>query len=169
MKKVLMSLLLALVSLAASAQFEAGKTYLSTSLSGLDLTFGKQDKLRLGVDLTGGLFVADDWQLMAQAGYEHQRHFDQFLFGLGTRFHIEENGLYVGILGQYAHSCLEQQGDFDTVKIKDDHYFLLPEVGYTFFLNHYLTLEPALYYRLCLDDLVDSSKVGFRIGLGCYF
>ena len=161
MKKFLLSLLLALTALSASAQFETGKCYLNTSLSGLDLSFGKGDKLQLGVSASAGCFVVTDWLLLAQAGYEHQRHADQFQFGLGTRYHIEENGMYVGITAQYAHARKYCH--------KADHFFVVPEVGYTFFLNHYLTLEPALYYRVSLDDFVDASKVGLRLGFGYYF
>ena len=169
MKKILMSLLLALTALSASAQFETGKCYLNTSLTGLDLAFGKGDKLTLGVNASAGCFIVTDWMLLAQASYDHQRYADQFMFGMGTRYHIEENGMYVGVTAQYGHSSVEQQENFSTVKVKDDHFFVVPEVGYTFFLNHYLTLEPALYYRLSLDDFKDASKVGLRIGFGYYF
>ena len=43
------------------------------------------------------------------------------------------------------------------------------EVGYAFFLNRYLTVEPAIYYKMSLDDFSDKSTVGLRVGFGFYF
>ena len=43
------------------------------------------------------------------------------------------------------------------------------ELGYAFYLNHYITVEPALYYKMSLDDFSDKSTVGLKIGFGVYF
>ena len=40
---------------------------------------------------------------------------------------------------------------------------------YTFFLNHYLTIEPAVYYKMSLSHFGDNSTAGVRVGLGYYF
>ena len=46
---------------------------------------------------------------------------------------------------------------------------LTPEVGYAFFLGRNLTVEPAVYYDLSLDETSQYSKLGFKIGFGLYF
>ena len=43
------------------------------------------------------------------------------------------------------------------------------EIGYAFYLNHYLTVEPSVYYKMSMHDFSDNSSVGLRIGLGYYF
>ena len=43
------------------------------------------------------------------------------------------------------------------------------EVGYAFFLNRHVTIEPALYYKMSLHDFSGNSTVGLRIGFGYYF
>ena len=75
--------------------------------------------------------------------------------------HIEQNGLSLGALISYEHG--------HNYNWKTDNWFITPEIGYTFFLNQYLTIEPALYYKMSLNDFSDASTVGLRIGLGWYF
>jgi hypothetical protein len=42
------------------------------------------------------------------------------------------------------------------------------QVGYTFFLNKTITIEPELYYYQSLANHHDFSTIGFRIGIGLY-
>ncbi len=42
-------------------------------------------------------------------------------------------------------------------------------VGYTFYLNHYIAIEPQVFYKLSVNDFSQGSEVGTRIGLGFYF
>ncbi|MBR3514611.1 MAG: outer membrane beta-barrel protein [Bacteroidaceae bacterium] len=162
MKKTILGLLLALCTLSANAQFEAGKKYVNTSLSGLNLSYSKNTKFCFNLDATGGYFLADDWMVMGRLGYAHPgRHQDKFELGLGGRYYIEQNGLSLGALISYEHG--------HNYNWKTDNWFITPEIGYTFFLNQYLTIEPALYYKMSLNDFSDASTVGLRIGLGWYF
>ena len=46
---------------------------------------------------------------------------------------------------------------------------ICPEVGYTFFLNRFVTLEPSVYYNISLNNFSDGSKVGLRLGFGFFF
>ena len=71
MKKTILGLLLALCTLSANAQFEAGKKYVNTSLSGLNLSYSKNTKFCFNLDATGGYFLADDWMVMGRLGYAH--------------------------------------------------------------------------------------------------
>ena len=159
MKKSLLTLLLAVVSLSASAQFEKFTSYLNTSLTGLDLSYGKDQKLRFGMQATGGYFVADGWMVYGRFGYEHKyRGLDDVKLGAGMRYYIVENGLYMNMGLQYEHL----EPNFNYVQ-------LTPEVGYCFYLNHYVSIEPAVYYDLCLNKFSDGSKVGLKLGFGFYF
>ena len=40
------------------------------------------------------------------------------------------------------------------------------EVGYAFFINRTVTIEPAIYYDQSFKKHSDYSTVGFRIGIG---
>ena len=47
---------------------------------------------------------------------------------------------------------------------------LIPvELGYSFFINRFITLEPSVYYKMSLHDFSDNTSIGFRLGLGFYF
>ena len=43
------------------------------------------------------------------------------------------------------------------------------QLGYSFFLNRTVTIEPELYYNQSLKDHSDYSGFGLRIGFGIYF
>lgn len=162
MKKMILSLMMALMCLTASAQFEAGKTYVNASLAGLNLAYSKNTRFTVDLQLTGGYFLAQDWLVLGRIGYNHPgKHMDNFEIGAGGRYYIEQNGLSLGLMASYEH------GKNDDVKT--NHGYITPELGYTFFLNRYVTLEPALYYKMCLDDFSDASTVGLKVGVGIYF
>ena len=59
MKKIFIALLLAAVSLGASAQFEKGTKYVGASLTGLNISYSSGEKFGLGLEATGGYFFAD--------------------------------------------------------------------------------------------------------------
>ncbi|MCR4994626.1 MAG: outer membrane beta-barrel protein [Bacteroidales bacterium] len=169
MKKMILGCLLALCTLSANAQFEAGKKYVSLSSSSLGLSYSKNDKLRFDVGLKAGMFVERAWMVYALAEYNHKQlmyssfgdrkvYQDEVELGLGGRYYIEQNGLYVGLGLQYGHS--EQHFD---------NFYVAPEIGYVFFINEYLTIEPSLYYHMSLNDFADGSKVGLKLGMGFYF
>jgi len=163
MKKLVMGLVMALFAMTANAQFEAGKKYIGASVSGLNLSYSKQSKTTFDVNATIGTFVFDEWMLTGQLGYNHAHESNLFEIGLGWRYYIAQNGLYLGLGAMYAHG---DNGDGD---FKTDNFFVTPEVGYSFFINEYLTIEPAVYYRMSLNEFSDGSTVGLKIGLGYYF
>ena len=47
--------------------------------------------------------------------------------------------------------------------------YFTPEVGYCFYLNDHVSIEPAVYVDMCLNHFKDFTKVGLRIGFGYYF
>ncbi len=161
MKKLFLSLLMAMSALAASAQFEGGTTYFNVSLSGLEASYSINEKVQVAAEAKVGHFIADDWMLFALADYDHRKHQDKFGVGVGTRYYIEQNGLYLNLGVR-----LEHEADHGR---KDDNMYLTPELGYAFFLNRYLTFEPSVYYDMSLNDFNKGSRVGLRIGFGFYF
>ena len=158
MKKLFVALLVCCASISANAQFTEGTKYIGTSLTNLGLSYNTKSDFRFGVSAEAGYFFADNWMAKAYAGYDHAKHMDNFNFGAGVRYHILQNGLYLGAGVEYAHF---------TPNAND---FLIPvEIGYTFYLNHYLAVEPAVYYKMSTNDFSDGSTVGLKIGLGFYF
>lgn len=158
MKKLLIALLAFFLVTTADAQFSRGTKYVGASFSNLGLSYSKKSEFRLGVNADAGYFFADNWMLHADVGYEHAKHQDDFFAGASVRYYIIQNGLYLSPGVEYAH------------KTKSDNDLLIPvEIGYTFYLNHYISIEPALYYKMSTNDFSDGSTVGFRLGLGYYF
>ena len=71
MKKVILLMLLLVSTLTANAQFAQGTKYVSTSLSGIGLSYSDNQKFRLGVDATAGYFMADCLMLRGSVSYNH--------------------------------------------------------------------------------------------------
>lgn len=162
MKKMFLSLIMALVCLTASAQFEARKWYVNTSMSGLGLSYNKNGGFKFGLDATGGYFFAPAWMVTGRFGYNHPGDdMNELEIGAGCRYYIVQNGLSLGLQLSYGHTNVGEA--------KANHGYLTPEIGYTFFLNRHVTIEPAVYYKMCLDEFADASTVGLRIGFGYFF
>lgn len=158
MKKWMTLLLLFAATLTASAQFEKGKKYVGASLSGLSLSYSTNERFRIGLDLDAGLFVADNVLVKANIGYEHTRVMDDLRAGLAARYYILQNGIFLGAGAEYNHFT------------KSNNDVMIPvELGYAFFVNRYLTIEPSIYYKMSLHDFSNNSTVGARIGMGFYF
>lgn len=43
------------------------------------------------------------------------------------------------------------------------------EIGYTFYLNRFLAIEPAIYSKMSLNHFSEGSEFGLKLGLGFYF
>ena len=143
MKKILLTLMLALTMVtSASAQFEQGKKYVGASLTGLNLSFSEQDIMvvgTIGLDFSNG-------------------DLNQFEVGAKGRYYIEQNGLFLAGGLKYRHAYKN---------INDLQ--LTPEVGYCYFLNRYITIEPSVYFDLSLTDFSHKSEFGLKCGIGIYF
>lgn len=156
MKKLLMMLVAVGLSLSASAQFEQGKTYIGASVSNFDLNFNSSQKWSMDLGAKAGKFVADDWLLTGNIDYSVRRYeSNYFKFGAGIRYYIIQNGLYLGAGASYLHHGY-------------DDFMPSFQMGYAFFINKLMTLEPEFYYNQSLKDHGDYSGFGFRLGLGIY-
>ncbi|RRD78236.1 hypothetical protein EII14_07015 [Alloprevotella sp. OH1205_COT-284] len=159
MKKLFTLLLVFAATLATHAQFSKDTKYVSTSLSGLNLEYNRKGSFRMGLNTDVGYFVADALMLRGSASFKHYgKNADQVTLGAGVRYYFLQNGISLGTGLEYSHL---------SPNINDLRIPL--EVGYTFYLNHYIAIEPAVYYKMSINDFADGSEVGFRIGLGYYF
>lgn len=158
MKKILLLMCMVLGTLTANAQFAQGTKYVSASLSGLGLSYSSNQKFRLGVDATAGYFMADCLMLKGNVTYDHTKEIDDISVGAGLRYYFDQCGVFMGAGADYVHYT------------PSDNDVQIPvEIGYAFFVNRFITIEPSLYYKMSLDSFSQKSTVGVRIGLGFYF
>ncbi len=160
MKKVLMLLVVLSVAITSRAQFEHGKHYIQASLTGFNLNYCGADDLNIGIEARGGYLFNDNWMLLAQIGWQHNGNktvADEGSLGVGGRYYIIQNGLYLGVNVKYVHNY-HSYNDF------------MPgiEVGYAFFVSKTVTFEPAVYYDQSFTNHSDYSRIGLRIGVGVY-
>lgn len=159
MKKLFFLLTMLTLTLGAKAQFESGKTYLGAGLNNLDMNYNGTKGFAFGIDAMAGKFVTDNWLLYLKGGYKHEgkTDIDDFNAGLGFRYYILQNGIFLGASASYVHGT-KSYNDFKPAV----------ELGYCFFLTRELTIEPALYYELSVKNHSDFSTVGLRVNLGLY-
>ena len=162
MKKSFLLLLFAIVSMSSFAQFEKGTKYVGASLTGLNISYSTGEKFGLGLSVNGGYFFADSWMATARLGYDHKWQegpdVNEVVFGAGARYYFQSNGIFLGAGLQYRHVSADL--DFLQVPL---------EVGYCYYLNRHVSIEPAIYFEPCLNKFSDGTKVGLKIGLGYYF
>ena len=163
MKKILLTMLCGLMfSMASQAQdrlpFAKDKGYIGASLSGFDLNWSKPSSWHMNMAAKGGYLFEDDWMVTCTLGYDWYKTADKTLLaGAGLRYYIEQNGLFLGAGANYQHNATY------------DDFVPNFEMGYAFFLNRTVTLEPSVYYNMSLKDHVNYSGFGLRIGIGIYF
>ena len=160
MKKLYALVAALMVSVAANAQFEQGKIYMNGSLTGLNMSYSGNTKFNMGASGQMGYMVADDWLVYGSLAYNHYGSkdiSDTYSFGVGGRYYIEQNGIYLGVNCKYVHAGK---------KFND----IMPgvEVGYAYFLNNSVTVEPAIYYDQSFKNHKDFSTIGLKIGVGIY-
>ena len=166
MKKTILSLLCGLVfSLTAQAQTWGGETpfaqnkyYAGASLSTAGLSYSKNQDWNAGIHAKGGYLFEDDWMITANVGYDYRKMgYNSFMAGAGVRYYIVQNGLYLGAGANYV-----REHDYDD-------FMPTAQLGYAFFLNRTVTLEPEIYYNQSLRNHGIYSGFGVRIGIGIYF
>lgn len=159
MKKIMIVLAMLTMTLAANAQFEKGKKYIGASLTGLDLSYNGSRETSFGFQGKVGYFIEDCWLINAMIGYDKPGNDIKGVFqiGAGARYYILQNGLYGG---------LNTKGVFSS-----GYNDIMPgiELGYSFFINDKITIEPAIYYDQSLKRHSDYSTIGLKVGLGIYF
>ena len=193
LRKVLTMLLIAVSSMQASAQFEKYTSYLNTSLTGLGLSYSKDSRFKMGVQATGGYFVEDCWMVYGRFGFEHQgargvmKNRNDLQIGVGGRYYIEQNGIFLGVGLAYQHATnvtfsqhesiiggTTENGPVEKRTVYNyygnrNYVHLTHEVGYCFYVNNYLSIEPSVYCNLCLNRFSEGTEIGLKLGMGFYF
>ena len=167
MRKLMMAAIGLMMATSVNAQkvlnesttpFEESKFYIGASLSGLTLNYSKASDWSLGLSAKAGYLFLDNWMVLGVIDYQNYSSgtVTSTNIGAGARYYFERNGVYVGLTAKYAHAT-----GADEFK---------PEinVGYAFFLGHYVTLEPELYYEQSFKNS-RYSQFGLRLGFGVYF
>lgn len=164
MKKFFFALAMFAMALTASAQssdtpFEKGKIYVGAGFSGLNLNYNSNTKWNFDINARGGYFIEDNWMLLGEFMWGiRQKSDNSFKLGAGARYYIVQNGLYLGAGARYAHQGSEYNDFVPNIN-----------VGYAYFLNHYVTIEPELYFDISTKSFKDYTGFGLRVSLGVYF
>lgn len=164
MKKFIVSIAMLAMTLVANAQssetpFAKGKIYAGAGFSGLNLHYNSKTKWNFDINARGGYFIEDNWMLLGEFLWGiRQKADNSFAIGAGGRYYIVQNGLYLGAGARFAH-----QGS--------DYNDFMPNVnvGYAYFLNHHVTIEPELYFDISTKSFKDYTGVGLRVTMGVYF
>ena len=158
MKKWIISLMLFAAAVSANAQFEAGTTYLGVSATNFGLSYSTHEKFRMGIGTSVGYFLTDQFLVKGEISYNHTNHIDDISAGMGGRYYFVENGIFMGAGAEFVHYT------------KSNNDIQIPvELGYCFYLNHYVSVEPSIYYRMSVNDFSKKSTVGLKVGFGFYF
>lgn len=160
MKKIFLAVLLAAAGVTGmKAQFEQGKCYVGATTNMAGLSYSKESKFNLNLGLNAGYMFEEAWMAIAEVGLDYRNSDMQQLYaGAKCRYLIEQNGLFLQLGARYVHGA----PSFNDVQ-------LTPEVGYCYFLNKNLTLEPSVYYDVSLSDFSEKSRFGVKVGLGWLF
>lgn len=166
MKKFFIALLIATFSLGASAQFERGTKYINASLSGFGLSYSKTPGFCMNIESAGGYFIADEWMLKGLIGWNHEGDTNEFNMGFGARYYMQANGLFFGGGLKYGLDSVSLEGQDAQV---NHNAYMTPEIGYCFYLNNHVSIEPSFYVDMCLNHFKDYTKFGLKISFGYYF
>ena len=122
------------------------------------MNYSKASDWSFGLSAKAGYLFLDNWMALGVVDYQNYSSgtVTSTNIGAGARYYFERNGVFLGLTAKYAHST-----GVDEFK---------PEinVGYAFFLGHYVTLEPELYYEQSFKNS-KYSQFGLRLGFGVYF
>lgn len=158
MKKLLLVALMFVFTLTANAQFEKGKFYGGASLSGIDFNYSGANKFSVDAEANVGYFVLDNVLVLAKAGIDTNRQYTNLSLGVGGRYYIIQNGIYLGLNASVKQVDSERHNDVTAGM----------EVGYAFFINRHCTIEPAVYYDQSFKSHKDYSSVGVKVGFCIY-
>ena len=160
MKKLLTVLALAFAcSTAAFAQFEKGKKYLGADINGFGMSYSHESDFTLKCGGHAGYCVEDNLLVIGHIGFDYSyKDLQTVSVGAKLRYFIADTGVFLGAGSRFLRE-FSDNNDFQ----------ITPEVGYCYFLNGNLALQPSIYYDLSFSDFKEKSRIGLSLGLGCYF
>lgn len=157
MKKSLIFLITFLCCLSMSAQFEKGKKYLGANLNGLDLSFNNKTDMSFDVGANAGYMIEKDLLLLGTFDVNYyDSDIQYFRLGGKLRYFFDNCGIFVGAGANFISNH----------NLYDD-FQVTAELGYCYFLNRNLTIEPSIRYDLGFSE--SGRTLGFAIELGCFF
>ena len=123
------------------------------------ISYSKNEKVGLNFGVNGGYMFEEAWMLIADIGFDYRHEDMRSLYaGMKCRYLIEQNGLFLQAGAKYVHGAPNY-----------NDLMVTPELGYCFFLNRHLTIEPSLYTDISTNCFSEYTKVGVKIGLAWYF
>lgn len=132
---------------------------MGASVTGMGLSYNSHDGMNIGAEAKAGCLPWDDVMLLTTVSAEHsgsESVADHITLGTGARYYITQNGLYLGANCKFLHA----NHSYNDI-------MLGAEVGYAFFINRSVTIEPAVYYDHSFKNS-SYSTVGLKVGLGIY-
>lgn len=159
-KKIALLIAAIICTVTASAQFQEGKAYIGSAITGLDLHYSGNDDLNIGFQAQGGYLFADNLMGLVTASIQHSGNkavADHITAGAGLRYYLENNGIFFGANCKFIHANHNYNDVMPGV-----------ELGYAYFINRSVTIEPAIYYDQSFRSHSDYSTFGLRLGLGIY-
>ena len=104
MKKLLISLVCMLtLANTASAQFKEGSYFLCASLTGLDLSYSKNQKFGFGLETKAGYFITSDILLQGEFGFDIKKENFQSIFVAAKGRYYVKDKLYLGAGAKLQH------------------------------------------------------------------
>ncbi len=156
-----------------NAQTEKGYWFFNPQFSAFDLSgtensLGKDDRLRLGIGVKTGNFIADNLAFIVGAGFQIDKQdkykSNSFDLSTGLRYYLFSR-LFLGAEVAYQKQWIR---DYDNEKTRKPDYFLFnADIGYAIFLTHNISLEPGVYWKYSFAD--KYNQYGVKIGFGLYF
>lgn len=161
MKKLFLALFIAIATFqSASAQFEKGKIYGGASLSGFGMGYSRNAGFNMGLNVDGGYMFKKDWAVIGDFGFNVAGgDVSDVSVGGKVRWYMEQNGLFFGGGLKYKYWNLNNGHDF----------VLAPEVGWCYFINKHVMLEPSFYTDLSFADFVHKTSFGIKAGISFFF
>ena len=195
-KLLIVLLLFAFLGSTAHAQFQEGDRFVSTQLTGLDITkwtFSMEgdsessDFTQIGLNLSGGQFIQENLAVVATLGYlsvdpDDGDGLKAYSITGGVRYHV--GGPFFGGAG-LNYSKIDLNNSATTVNA----FMIALEAGYSYFITERLAIEPGVNYALKLagkiktggnDDIwlktepadgvdFDLTRMGLTVGITFFF
>lgn len=139
------------------------------TLSGFNLGAGvRYSFLQNGIFIGAGLeYAFDRYSTTMQVKHENTINYLTPMLDENNLPVLDVNGQVIMVpYGDASHTEL-----ITNVKSRENvHNIRIPiEIGYTFYLNHFLAIEPAVYSKMSLNHFSEGSEFGLKVGLGFYF
>lgn len=156
------------------AQTRKGYTFINPQFSSFEFastdntTNADFTRFKVAAQFNGGYFIADNFALITGLGFQvDKKNYEKdnyFLASLGFRNYLFSK-LFTGLELGYKKEWLKETGESPMETIDD--MLLSAEVGYSFFLNRSLALEPSFYWDYNLIEKYNTF--GVKLGFGIYY